>query len=154
SSSSSGGSGSPSVVIVLGECADYRQVMAYAAARGLKSPDRAWLILGGARDPACHVSAAACGRDDGRDALALSAMSGALSMDWSPMPTSRSNAAAYASAAAALGLERFVSEFSPPPAGGDAYPAVPFATPPSLGLPLPSCVGGGRHPALRPPMPT
>ncbi|CAM9462825.1 unnamed protein product, partial [Laminaria digitata] len=105
-----------SVVVVLGECADYRQVMTYAASRGLMS-GRAWLLLTAARDPSCHVSVATCGRDDGRDQEALSAMEGALSIDWSPMPTSRANAAAYADAAAANGRKDFVAAFSPPPAG-------------------------------------
>ena len=39
------------------------QVMTYAASRGLRS-GRAWLLLGGARDPECHVSASTCGRFD------------------------------------------------------------------------------------------
>ena len=56
-------------------------------------------------------------RDDERDDQALSAMEGALSIDWSPMLTSRANAAAYADAAAANGRKEFVAAFSPPPAG-------------------------------------
>lgn len=38
------------------------QVMAYMVSKGLKSAERAWLVLSAARDPACHVSAATCGR--------------------------------------------------------------------------------------------
>ncbi|CBN74841.1 Tyrosine kinase specific for activated (GTP-bound) p21cdc42Hs [Ectocarpus siliculosus] len=119
--------GRDSVVIVLGECADYRQVMTFAAMRGLKS-ERAWLLLSAARDPTCHASAAACGRDDGRDALALSSMSGALSIDWALMPTSRTSVEACMDPAVALGREGLASDFFPPPAG-DASPVVPFSGP-------------------------
>lgn len=60
-------------------------------------------------------------RDDGRDALALSSMSGALSIDWSSRSTSRTNAAAYAEAATTHERESFAAEFTPPP-GGNASP--------------------------------
>ncbi|CAM9285282.1 unnamed protein product [Ectocarpus sp. 13 AM-2016] len=119
--------GRDSVVIVLGECADYRQVMTFAAMRGLKS-EQAWLLLSASGDPTCHASAAACGRDDGRDALALSSMSGALSIDWALMPTSRTSAEAYVDPAVVLGRESPASDFFPPPAG-DASPVVPVSGP-------------------------
>ncbi|CAM9627599.1 unnamed protein product [Ectocarpus fasciculatus] len=133
-----------SVVIVVGECADYRQVMTFAAMRGLKT-ERAWLLLSAARDPTCHASAAACGRDDGRDALALSSMSDALSIDWALMPASRPSAEARVDPAVALGRESLASDFFPPPAG-DASPVVhvsgpsgPRGTPPSRAV----CGAGG-----------
>ncbi|CAB1101135.1 unnamed protein product [Ectocarpus sp. CCAP 1310/34] len=135
--------GRDNVVIVLGECADYRQVMTFAAMRGLKS-ERAWLLLSAARDPTCHASAAACGRDDGRDALALSSMSGALSIDWALMPTSRTSAEAYVDPAVALGRESPASDFFPPPAG-DASPVVPGSGPsgPRGTPPSPAACGAG-----------
>ncbi|CAM9500233.1 unnamed protein product [Ectocarpus sp. 4 AP-2014] len=117
--------------------------MTFAAMRGLKS-ERAWLLLSAARDPTCHASAAACGRDDGRDALALSSMSGALSIDWALMPTSRTSPKACVDPAVALGRESPASDFFPPPAG-DASPVVPVSGPsgPRGTPPLHAACGAG-----------
>lgn len=48
---------SPDVALLL-----LAQVMTHVVSKGLKSAERAWLVLSAARDPACHVSAATCGR--------------------------------------------------------------------------------------------
>lgn len=95
--------------------------------------------------------------DDGRDALALSALSGALSIDWAPaVPVAaRANVAAFVEAAAALDRENFAEAFFPPPAGeavAESKPSSAFfsgvwSEPPSEPPPPPSSssdAGGGE----------
>ncbi|CAM9788643.1 unnamed protein product, partial [Discosporangium mesarthrocarpum] len=108
--------GNVNIVIVLGDCADYRQVMTYAASRGLQH-GWAWVLLQAARDPACHLSSVVCGSNDGRDAQALDALEGALSLEWSSWPLEEGKAAAAARAESARGRADFSTHFTPPPGG-------------------------------------
>lgn len=55
-------------------------------------------------------------------------MSGALSIDWALMPTSRPSAEVRLDPAVALGRESLASDFFPPPAG-DASPVAPVSGP-------------------------
>lgn len=113
--------------------------------------------------PPFFFSKCRCGwsSDDGRDALALSALSGTLSIDWAPAEpvAPRANVAVFVEAAAALDRENFAEAFFPPPAGeaiAESQPSSAFfsgvwsAPPPPPPSSSSSAGGGGGGDAACP----
>eukprot|EP00953_Heterococcus_sp_UTEX-ZZ885_P021997 12222-Heterococcus_DN1.PRE.2 len=111
------------VVLVLGDCSDYRALLLAAADAGLLQGS-AWVLLE-AQHRQCYSSAALCGASDGRDAAAAAAMSGALSVSFLPTAAASaikgaaSPATSYSAAAAAVAaaLQPAFEQYLSPPSG-------------------------------------
>jgi Receptor family ligand binding region len=101
------------VVLVLGDCSDYRTLMLAAADAGLLQGS-AWVLLE-AQHRQCYSSAALCGASDGRDAAAAAAMSGALSVSF--LPTAAASPTTSYHAAAAAALQPAFEQYLSPPSG-------------------------------------